>query len=145
MTTPPAELIALIKKSESCSLTAYQCPAGVWTCGWGSTGADVTATTRWTQAQADARLAADMMRFVADALRLSPGLAKQPPGRLAAIADFCYNAGAHAYEDSTLRKLVNAGDWTSAKTELGKWVRGGGRVLPGLVVRRAADAALLGA
>jgi lysozyme len=140
----PSELIALIKKSESCRLSAYRCPAGVWTCGWGSTGADVTAATRWTQAQADARLAADMMRFVADALRLSPGLAKQTSGRLAAIADFCYNAGSHAYEGSTLRRKVDAGDWAGAKAELAKWIHAKGEVLPGLVKRRAAEAVLLG-
>lgn len=141
--TPPAELIALIKQFEGCQLAAYRCPAGIWTCGWGSTGADVTATTRWTQAQADARLVADMARFVADALRLSPGLAKQPPGRLAAIADFCYNAGSGAYEKSTLRKRIDAGDMAGAQVELAKWVRGGGKVLPGLVARRAAESALL--
>ena len=143
--TPPAELIALIQRFEGCRLAAYRCPAGIWTCGWGSTGADVTAATRWTQAQADARLAADVARFVADALRLSPGLSKQRPGRLAAIADFCYNAGPGAYEGSTLRKRVDAGDWAGARAEIVKWVHGGGQVLPGLVRRRAAEAALLGA
>ena len=142
--TPPAELIMLIKQFEGCRLSAHRCPAGIWTCGWGSTGSDVTSTTRWTQAQADARLAADVSRFVADALRLSPGLAKQPSARLAAIADFCYNAGSGSYEGSTLRKRVNAGDWAGAKVELGKWIHVGKEVLPGLVNRRAAEAALLG-
>ena len=44
---------------------------------------------------------------------------------------------------STLRRRVDAQDWEAAKEELMKWVRGGGKVLPGLVRRRQAEAALL--
>ncbi len=61
----------------------------------------------------------------------------------AAIADFAYNLGLGRLRASTLRRKINAGDIDGAVIELKKWVRGGGRVLPGLVARRAAEAALL--
>jgi len=47
------------------------------------------------------------------------------------------------YRASTLKKRINEEDWDGAKIELGKWVRGGGRVLRGLVKRRQAEAEYL--
>jgi lysozyme len=60
-----------------------------------------------------------------------------------ALVDFTYNLGVGRLQTSTLRRVVNAGDWQGAKEQLMRWTRGGGRVLPGLVKRRAAEAALL--
>lgn len=59
------------------------------------------------------------------------------------MTDFSFNLGLGAFRGSTLRRRLQAQDWPAARQELAKWVRGGGRVLPGLVVRRAAEAALL--
>lgn len=141
MNAPPA-LYDLVRRFEGLRLRAYLCPAGVWTCGYGSTGPDVTPGVEWTLTQATERMRADVERFVAGTLRLCPGLSGD---RLAAIADFSYNLGLTRLAGSTLRKRVNAGDWAGAGDELAKWVRGGGRVLPGLVLRRQAEIALLGA
>lgn len=135
-----ATLYALIKRFEGCKLLPYLCPAGVWTCGWGSTGADVYPGRAWTQAYADARLSRDAENFAVGTLVLCPGL---DGDRLAAIADFAYNLGLGRLKASTLRRRLNAGDFEAAKAELGKWVNGGGRKLPGLVIRRAAEGALL--
>ena len=54
--------IALIKHFEGCRLKSYRCPAGVWTCGWGTTDG-VTEDTEWTQEEADLRLAEDLAVF----------------------------------------------------------------------------------
>lgn len=83
---------------------------------------------------------ADALVFEKAAGRLCPG---QSGDNLAALADFAYNLGATRLAGSTLRRKVNSGDIEGAKRELAKWVRGGARVLPGLVLRRAAEAALL--
>lgn len=91
---------------------------------------------------ADAILAREVPRYMADALKASPNLAAYPR-RLAAITSFVFNLGAARYRASTLRKRVNAEDWDEAVVEILKWTRGGGRVLPGLVKRRKAEAALL--
>ena len=138
----PDELLQLIRTFEGCRLRAYQCPAGVWTIGWGSTGPDVQKGVTWDQTQADARLQYDAGKCVRAALKLSPILASKPK-QLAAIADFIYNLGAGRYRTSRLRKRVESQDIAGAVVEINRWVMGGGKKLPGLVKRRAAEARLL--
>lgn len=137
----PAALYELIRRFEGCRLTAYQCPAGVWTCGFGATGPDVGPSTVWTLARATERMRADARRFTAGTLAMCPGLEGD---RLAAIADFAFNLGLTRLRGSTLRRHILAQNWDAAGDELRKWVRGGGRVLPGLVLRRAAEVSLMG-
>lgn len=136
----PAELIELIKRFEGLRLRAYLCPAGVWTCGWGSTGPDIKPGTVWTREQADARMYLDAAKYFSAAVQLCP---RGTPTQLAALADFAYNLGATRLASSTLRRKFNAGDIVGARTELGRWVYGGGVKLPGLVLRRQLEAALL--
>ena len=76
-------------------------------------------------------------------LRLCPVLKDWGSQATGAILDFAFNCGTGALQASTLRKRINADDMEGARSELMKWVRGGGKVLPGLVKRRAAEAALL--
>jgi lysozyme len=97
----------------------------------------------WTREYADRRLEQDGIRFAAGALAACPVLATEPDRRLCALADFSYNLGLGRLRASTLRKRVNARNWDAACNELRRWVRGGGRILPGLVLRREAEAALL--
>ena len=138
-----AALLDVIRRFEGCRLEAYLCPAGVWTIGWGHTGPEVRQGLRWAQERADAQLEADALAFVRTAASASPGLLARPFAH-AAVADFCFNLGAGRYRASTLRRRVNDGDWAGARTELGKWVWGGGRRLPGLVLRRQVESQLLG-
>lgn len=133
-------LIKLIKHFEGCKLKAYYCPAGVLTCGWGSTGKDILPNTVWSQEYADKRLMHDAVRFLKATQALCPNLEGE---RLGAIADFAYNLGIGRLKSSTLRKKLNEGDFESASRELKKWVNGGGKKLNGLVVRRDAEAEYL--
>ena len=149
MTDEAMKLAAdLCRRFEGLSLKPYLCPAGIPTIGYGSTRyADGKAVTLKdapiTKAVADELLLLTLSRdYMPGVLKLSPSLANRPKA-LAAMADFAYNLGVARYAGSTLRKRVDAGDWAAAKTELGKWVNGGGKPLPGLVARRAAEAALL--
>lgn len=135
-----AALYVLIKRFEGCRLMPYICPAGVWTCGWGSTGPDVFPGQVWTQDYADRRMQQDALKFARGALALCPGLSGDA---WSAISDFAYNCGLGALQASTLRRKVNAGDWVGAAAQLRLWVNGGGRQLPGLVIRREAEVALL--
>ena len=116
----------------------YVCPAGYWTIGWGHLCDQNHPPV--TEAEADAYLAADLMTALAATLRYCPVLATEPEGRLAAIVDFTFNLGAGRLQTSTLRRCINQMDWPSAAVVLRKWVHGGGRVLPGLVTRREAEA-----
>lgn len=74
-------------------------------------------------------------------IRLCPGI--NSPERLAAIIDFTFNLGAGNLRASTLRRRINAGRWNDVPKELRKWVKGGGRVLAGLVKRREAESDLV--
>lgn len=96
-----------------------------------------------TRELADQWLTEELRRtYMAGVLKASPHLVAYPEV-LAAMTDFAYNLGVARYRASTLKKRVDARDWDGSKDELSKWVRGGGRILPGLVKRRSAEAALL--
>ena len=119
----------------------YLCPAGFWTIGYGHRcGSDHAPID---QSQAEAYLVADLQSALHATLRHCPVLATEPERRLAAIVDFTFNLGAGRLQTSTLRRRINQRDWAAAATELRRWVYGGGKVLPGLVNRREAEAAWL--
>ena len=59
-----------------------------------------------------------------------------------ALVDFCFNVGRGSFLGSSLLRYVNRGEFDSAVVQFGLWVHAGGKVLPGLVRRRAAEAAL---
>lgn len=57
-------------------------------------------------------------------------------GQFAALCDFVFNVGSGNFRRSTLLKVVNAGDFQGVPFQLRRWVKAGGRELPGLVTRR---------
>lgn len=79
--------------------------------------------------------------FLPEVARLCPGA--QTPQRIAALLDFAFNLGVGNLRASTLRAKVNAGLWPDVPAQFMRWTRAGGRVLAGLVKRRAAEAALV--
>jgi lysozyme len=119
----------------------YICPAGFWTIGYGHLCDQSHPAI--TESEAEDYLAQDLQTALQATLRYCPVLATEPEGRLAAIVDFTFNLGAGRLQTSTLRRRINQRDWSAAALELGRWVRGGGRILPGLVARRQAEAAML--
>lgn len=140
----PDALLALIRKFEGLRLKPYRCPAGVPTIGYGHTGPDVRMNMPPISEQAaEVLLLQDAGVFHRAAGKLSPILWLEGDARHSAIADFCYNLGTTRYKASTLKRRIDAGDWQGATEELHKWVWGGGKKLPGLVARRAAEARLL--
>lgn len=116
----------------------YLCPAGYWTIGYGILCRQDHPPI--TLEEGEAMLALAVPAYVAHARRLSPGLSGD---RLVAIADFIFNLGPTRYASSTLRRRVNEEDWCGARREIRRWVFGGGRKLPGLILRREAEATLL--
>jgi lysozyme len=119
----------------------YVCPAGYWTIGYGHLCDPKHPPI--SEGEGEAYLARDLATALEATLRFCPVLATEPEGRLAAIVDFTFNLGAGRLQTSTLRRRANQRDWAAASTELRRWVYGGGRVLPGLVARREAEAAWL--
>jgi GH24 family phage-related lysozyme (muramidase) len=114
-----------------------------WTIGWGCTGPDIGPDTVWPVEKAQEALDQHLLYFASNTLKLSPGLAKEPDRRLAAVISFTYNLGLGSYRVSTFKKRVDAKDWSGACEEIVKWNKACGRVLPGLTKRRMAEASLL--
>ena len=130
---------------EGCKLTAYQCPAKVWTIGWGNTFyPDKTPVKQGdviTQEQANALFETVMNNF---ALGVKKCLTKEVnENQFSALVCFAYNVGIGSLQKSTLLKKININpnDETIAG-EFGKWTKAGGKVLLGLVRRRKAESDL---
>jgi len=139
----PKVAIDLAKSFEGFYAKPYICPAGFWTIGYGHLCKHDH--PRITQEQGLVYLESDLGKALQATLRHCPVLALESERRLAAIVDFTFNLGTGRLQTSTLRRRINAQDWPGAATQLMRWVHGGGRVLPGLVARRKAEAALLDA
>jgi lysozyme len=129
----------LIKSFEGLRLSAYKCPAGVWTIGYGTT-AGVKEGQVITKERADELLRDDVKRFEDQVLRLVKVPLTQ--GQLDALVSFTYNLGAANLGNSTLLRLLNAGDYKGAAAQFDRWNKAGGKVLKGLVTRRAAERAM---
>lgn len=143
-----APAISMIKAFEGFRPKPYLCPAGIPTIGYGATfredGTPVALTDPpITEAQAVSLLEREVyINCLPGVLRLCP-VALSHNGVLNALVDFSFNLGVGRLQTSTLRRKVNDLDWSGAREQLSRWVRGGGKVLPGLVRRRAAEASLL--
>lgn len=129
------------KRGIEITAVPYVCPAGYWTIGYGHLCDPKHLPI--TEVEAEIYLARDLQAALAATLRYCPVLATEPEGRLAAIVDFTFNLGAGRLQTSTLRRRINQSDWDAAGRELRRWVYGGGKMLPGLINRREAEAAQL--
>jgi Phage-related lysozyme (muraminidase) len=140
--------IALLKHFESLHdgdkstplLEAVRDPVGYWTQGWGHlVTKDLTAPEPppITMAQADEWLFLDLAIAERAVLRLCPVALTN--GQFGALVDFAYNLGAGNLQVSALRQKVLRGEHDAAAQEFGKWIRAGGRIYRGLVLRREAE------
>lgn len=134
-------LIEALKGFEGCRLTAYKCPAGVWTIGYGHT-AGVRRGQAITAEEAEKFLRQDLRTYEAFVEKL--GVTSQQH-KFDALVDFCFNLGCDALEKSTLlKKIRSCAPESEIRKEFEKWVyatvAGRKRKLPGLVERRKWEA-----
>ena len=147
--------IDLIKRFEGVLRRPYLCPANYWTVGVGSLLYPEQITLRdsrkafrlkakddreWLETEIDALFRHDLKRFERGVTRLINYPLTQH--QFDALVSFAFNLGNGALQASTLRRKLNRGDLDGASNEFKRWVRAGGRVLKGLVRRRAAEALL---
>lgn len=134
-----------LKQSEGLCLTAYPDPGSrdgnPWTIGYGSTGPDIRKGMVWTKEQAHPRFVADIRRFEDQVEKALQGAATSQK-QFDALVHFAYNIGVGALSKSTLLRLHKAGHFDAAAAEFAKWNKNDGRVMPGLVKRRAIEAAI---
>lgn len=139
--------IELCKKYEGVYLRPYLCPAGVPTIGVGATFYEDGTKVKLTDPPITKDRAISLLRktikevFMPGVVFLCPSI--DTPYRLAAITDFAFNLGLNALKNSTLRKKINAGDWSSAKKEILKWNKANGKELEGLKKRRLAESLMM--
>lgn len=117
-----------IAKYEGIRLKAYRCPAGVWTIGVGHTGG-VTEGMTITHDQAMAYFADDIKASERAVEKLGMELTQ---GQFDALVSFCYNCGA-----GNLKKLCTGRTKKQIADAIPLYNKGGGKVLAGLVKRRA--------
>lgn len=132
--------LALTKSFEGLRLTAYRDVKGVLTIGYGHTGADVRPGMVITEPEATALLRRDMA--VAEHTVNIGVRVPLTQNQFDALADFVFNAGTGSFLHSTLRELVNEGKFIEAAAQFSSWVHADGKIEPGLVRRRQAEAEL---
>ena len=137
--------IKIVKSFEGLSLLPYLCPANVWTVGYGATisrtGGPIDLDMEpISEADAEALLLRDLEASEGWVHRLIKTLLSE--NQFSALASFTFNVGAGALQRSTLRMKLNRGEYQGAADEFPKWRMAGGRILAGLVRRRAVERAL---
>jgi len=134
------DMVAQVKRYEGFKAEAYLCPAGVRTIGYGHTGERVHGGTI-SEDEADCLLRAELDKTKRAVLRIVK--VELSESQLAALVSFTYNCGSGA-----LSKLVGApgrlndGNYESVSEIMPLYRRGGGRILDGLVKRRAWEVSL---
>ena len=127
---------SLIRQFEGLRLTAYRCPAGVWTIGYGHTsgvvpGMNITKEQAEELLRQDIALAENIVNTECQNLRQC---------QFDALVSFVFNVGVGNFRNSTLLKKVKANpDDNSIMDEFLRWVYSKGVVLPGLQKRRLAE------
>jgi lysozyme len=134
----------LIQQFEGLRTRSYRDSIGVWTIGYGHTTAagppSVTSGMQITEAEAQDILRRDVAMFEKGVARLVT--VPLTNDQFSALVSFAYNVGLGNFERSSVLKSANAKDFDSVPRRLSLWTKAGGRILPGLIRRRAAEAAL---
>ena len=136
--------LEIIKKWESCRLTAYKDTGGVLTIGWGHTSAagepKVLPRMKINQQEADAILARDIAIYEAAVTKEVQDHLNE--NQFAACVSLCYNIGPGNFAKSSVVRFIKAGRMQDAADAFALWNRDNGKILSGLVKRRADEAAL---
>ena len=131
--------VPLVMQWEGYVPWVHRDPIGRLAVCYGHDDQTLTPGKRYSAQQCQDMLAEDLIKH---AQALDCIKAPLTDGQKAAFVSFAYNVGARQFCGSTLARRVNAGELPGACSELSKWVFAGGKQLPGLVKRRAAERAL---
>ena len=131
--------IYAIKKFEGCELIAYQDAVGVWTIGYGHTKG-VSEGDIISSAQAEAFLLKELKEYDNYVHELVEVPLHQY--QFDALVSWTYNLGPTNLKSSTMLKVLNEGKYNEVPDQMRRWNRAGGKVLEGLVKRRAYEARL---
>lgn len=125
-----------IKVWEGCKLKTYTDSAGIHTIGFGHIGVDVKPDMQISIQRADALLEEDIGK--AKSLITQYITVPLNQNQMSAVISLVFNCGVAPLKGS-LGHLLNAGDYDTAALQFERWTHAGGKVLGGLVRRRAAE------
>lgn len=131
--------VPLVMHYEGTVQRTYRDPIGVLTACVGHTGPELRMGQVFSKEQCADMLDGDLLKHAKALDCIHQNL---PPGPTAAFLSFAFNVGEDKFCSSTLARKANAGDIAGACAELSRWTYAGGRQLPGLVKRRAAERAI---
>lgn len=135
--------VEFIEDAEGFKATAYKDTGGVWTIGYGTThidGQPVEQGMTCTQQQAELWMEKDLapvQTIINQSVKV-----KITQNMFDALCSFTYNLGGYAFSHSTMCTLINQCKFASAADQFNRWVYDNGRVVPGLVSRRAREKAV---
>lgn len=132
--------LELIGNAESCRRDPYVCPAGVLTDGIGNTHG-----VKQGVRKSDEQIAADWEKNILQAescVNKYGNGNKLNQGQFDAVTSITFNAGCSQMQKSTMYRMLREGKFTEACYQFPRWTYGGGKQLPGLVVRREKEKAL---
>ena len=133
--------IDLICSFEGLRLKAYDDGGGVWTIGYGTTiypnGIKVKRGDTCTLVQAKAYMTHDLKKF--ESAVNTAVVVPVNQNQFDALVSLAYNIGIKAFTNSTLLKKLNVGDIRGAAAQFSVWNKAGGKVMQGLVNRRAVE------
>ncbi len=128
--------VPLVQYYEGTVFSTYRDPVGIITACTGHTGPELKMGQTYTREQCEEMLYKDLAKH---ASALSCVRAPLTDGQRAAFLSFAFNVGDDAFCRSTLVRKANSGDINGACAELSRWTYASGKLLPGLVRRRAAE------
>jgi lysozyme len=128
----------LVKSFEGASLTAYRCPSGVLTIGFGSTGPHVKEGMTISLEEAETLLSSDLSRFERGVEAMTEGTPTSD-NQFAALVSLAFNIGLGAFAGSTVLKRHKLGNRIGCANAFLMWVKAKGQVLKGLQRRREAE------
>lgn len=132
--------LELIGNAESCRRDPYVCPAGVLTDGIGNTHG-----VKQGARKSDEQIAADWEKNILQAescVNKYGNGNKLSQGQFDAVTSITFNAGCPQMQKSTMYRMLREGKFTEACYQFPRWTYGGGKQLPGLVIRREKEKAL---
>lgn len=132
-----AKAIDFIKEFEGYRSHPYQDSGGVWSIGYGTVSGITEDSPPVTEASATLLLEHDL-RFAVNAIqRLVPYPLND--NQFAALCSFIYNVGVHAFETSTMLKLLKNAQYDLASAQFLRWNHIGGEKSGGLTTRRKSE------
>lgn len=132
-------MIELIKKYEGLSLRPYKCPAGVWTIGYGNTSYPDGTPVKSTDNSISINKAEGLLReYVIKNILPKIEDLNLTNDQTEAVVSLVYNIGWSAFSRSKCYKAIKKKDWGVAFVNW-DWISGGGKVLNGLIKRRAEE------